>query len=106
MDVFWAAFGGGAAAGVVTLVAVIAGEYIRWAVVQPKLVVSMLFGYVTAKGNTPQVIFQAQNPRVHPITVSTFGYRVRKGKKPMMQVGHQSDLFEFPYEIAGGKSLV
>ena len=106
MDVFWAAFGGGAAAGIVTLVAVIVGEYIRWLVAQPKLIVSMSLGYVTAKGNTLQVIFQAQNPRTHPVTVSTFGYRVRNGKKPMMQVGHQSHLFRFPYEIVGGKSLV
>lgn len=50
MDVFWAAFGGGAAAGVFTLLAVLLGEYIRWQLAQPKLEVSVSLGFFVHGG--------------------------------------------------------
>lgn len=115
MDVFWAAFGGGAAAGVVTLVAVVVGEYIRWRLIQPKLEVSVSLGdlgraeageivIVPRNDNPKKVFFSARNPRTHPVTVVSFGFVVRRGEKRHKQVGHQAG-FGFPYEVAGGKSL-
>ena len=51
------------------------------------------------------VFFEARNPRIHPVTVTTFGFQVRNGENPRMQVGHQRG-FTFPYELAGGKALI
>ena len=127
MDVFWAAFGGGAAAGVVTLVAVIVGEYVRWRLDQPKLVVSMALGriytmegthqqavqerYKFQKDETPAVILQAQNIRSHPVTITTLGYVAQKKGilkrqtlrtfqfHPQYTFGHK-----FPYTIPPGGS--
>ena len=45
-SVFWAAFGGGAAAGIFTLVAVIVAEWIRWFMDRPLVKVNVGFGYV------------------------------------------------------------
>lgn len=99
-----------------TLLAAIVGEYIRWRLMQPKLVVSVTLGDIGRTGdggiavvptnNKPSIVFlEARNPRIHPVTVTSFGFEVRNGKNSRMQVGHQSG-FTFPYEIAGGKSLV
>ena len=115
MDVFWAAFGGGAAAGIFSVIAVVLGEYLRWRSVQPKLVVSVTLGRlagardidgqlypVQVDDSCETTLFGAQNPRLSSATVMSFGLRARHGEKPVIQVTPQ---FKFPYEIEGGKSL-
>ena len=110
-SIFWAAFGGGAAAGVV--IGVI--ELIRWLTNRPVLKVSVKLGDIiltspnpfSVKGMTVHasyIFFEARNPHHVPITVSGFGlnYKRRKGHKLFIlpQVGSQ-----FPYEVSGGKDL-
>lgn len=105
MNVFWAAFGGGAAAGVVTLLAVVLGEYIRWKLAQPKLVVSVSLGRLyNMNDDAPKVFFDAKNPRIAPITVTSFGYVVRTRERPKAVV-QPPPHYTFPYEITTGKSI-
>jgi len=130
VDVFWAAFGGGAAAGVVTLIAVILGECFRSQIAQPMLVVTMALGRIYTiggtsqpavqerltfcKGETPVVILQAQNTRSKTVTVTTFGFVAQKRRLTFRQ---KTKSFQFqprynfghvlPYTIPpGGSPLI
>lgn len=111
-NIFWAAFGGGAAAGAV--IGVI--ELLRWLSSRPLLKVEVKLGEIfgtfpdlySLKGPLEQasyIFFEARNPHHVPVWVSSFGldYRRPKGKKITIlpQVGYQ-----FPYEVVGGKELV
>lgn len=111
-NIFWAAFGGGAAAGAV--IGVI--ELLRWLNSRPLLKVEVKLGEIVGtfpnlyslKGPLEQasyIFFEARNPHHVPVWISSFGldYRRPKGKRITMlpQVGYQ-----FPYEVVGGKELV
>lgn len=109
--IFWAAFGGGAAAGAV--IGII--ELVRWLSSRPLLKVEVELGEIV--GSFPNLYFhtgspeqasymflKARNPHLVPVTVSSFGfyYKRPKGEKAIVlpQAGYQ-----FPYEVAGGKEL-
>lgn len=111
-NIFWAAFGGGAAAGAV--IGII--ELIRWVSSRPLLKVTVQLGEIfgtfpnvySLKGSPTQasyIFFEARNPHPLPVTVSSFGlnYKRTKGYKITIlpQVG-----YKFPYEVEGGKELV
>lgn len=111
-NIFWAAFGGGAAAGAV--IGVI--ELVRWLSSRPLLKVGVRLGEIggtfpnlySLRGSLEQashIFFEAKNPHHVPVTVSSFGldYERPKGAKITIlpQVGSQ-----FPYEVAGGKELI
>lgn len=104
IDVFWAAFGGGAAAGIVTLVAVLLAEYIRWRLAQPSLQIAvtlgMHFNAIPATFGHIQMFLEARNPSIHSVTVVAFGFALRD--KHMMTIFPYAKL---PYEIAGGQAL-
>ncbi len=112
-DVFWAAFGGGAAAGVFSLLAVVLGELFRLKSGRPKLEVSARLGgvkwdsqgrMVASPRGEKMVYFEAQNQHNFiPVTVTMFGVRFRRAKDPRLQLypNHQ-----FPQNLGAGESLV
>ena len=108
--VFLAAFGGAAAAGVFTLLAVLAAEWFRWFIDRPMLkVVASLgimrgdgFKYV-GSGVAPEKLFlEALNPHTKPVTVSSFGL-LYKSKKTSTLLPQSPGVF--PFQIEGGKSF-
>lgn len=107
-DVFWAAFAGAAAAGLITLIALLTAEWFRWFLDRPLLKVEMSLGHLIAYGNTDskvrQVFLEASNPHSKPVTISTFGLRYKRYKWGTLYVNPQMG-FQFPYQLDGGKSL-
>jgi len=108
-NVFWAAFGGGAAAGIFTLLALLMTEWLRWYIDRPLVRPEMSLGFRVVEGLKPDDTFyaflEASNPHTKAVTLNKFGFRY-KGKEfknsliVTPQVGYQ-----FPYTLAGGKSF-
>jgi len=113
-DVFWAAFAGAAAAGLITLVAVLIAEWFRWFLDRPLVKVKMSLGFLfggtylttpdASKGSNRQVFFEASNPHTKPVTLSGFGLYYKRPKWGFLQVMPQMG-YQFPYQLDGGKSL-
>jgi len=106
-DVFWAAFGGAAAAGVVTLIAVSVAEWYRWFLDRPLVNVEMSLGFLITPGpadKTRQVFLEARNPHTKPVTLSTFGLSFKQDKWGTLYVTPQAG-YQFPYQLDGGKSV-
>lgn len=106
-DVFWAAFGGAAAAGVMTLVAVLLAEWYRWFLDRPLVDVEMSLGFLIGVGSvdkTRQVLLGARNPHTKPVTLSTFGLSYKQDKWGTLNVTPQAG-YQFPYQLDGGKSV-
>jgi hypothetical protein len=107
-DVFWAAFAGAAAAGLITLVAVIIAEWFRWFLDRPLVKVEMTLGFLlTADGKrdeSRQVFLEASNPHTKPVTLSTFGLIYKREKWGKLLITPQFG-YQFPYHLDGGKSL-
>ncbi len=102
-NVFWAAFGGGAAAGIITLFAVIIAEWFRWFLDRPLIRVKTSLGFIT--GNvTRQVIYEAINPHSKPVTLSAFGFLYRREQWGKLFTAPQLG-YQFPYQLDGGKSI-
>ena len=115
-DIFWSAFGGGAGAVSLSVIATALGGYLSWRSRQPSLKVSASLGRLvqgtdgqvyTAPssnrlGNDDQVVFEARNSRTSSVTVVQFGFRLRRVKCSDFQVIPH---LVFPYEIESGKSL-
>jgi len=110
-NIFWAAFGGGAAAGAV--IGVI--ELVRWLTNRPLLKVSVTLGEIggtfpnllSLRGMTEQasyIFFEAINPHHVPVTVSSFGLDYKRPKGSKITILPQGGS-QFPYEVAGGKNL-
>lgn len=110
-NIFWAAFGGGAAAGAV--IAII--ELVRWLSSRALLKVKVELGEIVGSfpnlylhtGSPEQasyVFLKAQNPHLVPVTVSSFGFRYKRPKGMKITVLPQA-FYQFPYEVAGGKEL-
>jgi hypothetical protein len=104
ISVFWAAFGGGAAAGIVMLLV----ELLRWYMDRPLLKVSMTFmltlGHHAIKDNTRFIVLVAKNPHSKPVTVETFGFDYKSKPSWKLQVTPDGS-YQFPYEVKGGQSL-
>lgn len=107
-DVFWAAFGGAAAAGLVTLIALLTAEWFRWFIDRPLVIVKMRLGLIiTSDGSvdkTRQIFLEASNPHTKPVTLSTFGLSYKYRKWGTLYVNPQIG-YTFPFQLDGGKSL-
>ena len=114
-EVFWSAFGGGIAGGMVAALAGLVVEWGRYFFARPHLKVSGTSRYVVTPGtsskligvkndNEIQLILEAANDRHHPITVTGFGIRLKGRNTPGLflipNVG-----FHMPYEILPGRNL-
>jgi len=102
-DVFWAAFAGAAAAGLITLIAVLTAEWFRWFLDRPLVNVKLWPGFITGD-KTRYIFYEAANPHSKPVTLSSFGllFKLKEWGKiqTMPQIG-----YHFPYQLDGGKSL-
>ena len=110
-DVFWAAFGGGAAAGLFTLLAVVTAEWLRWYVDRPLLRVSARLGQLATKGMAGGVemsgkllFLEAVNPHSQQVTVSSFGLSFKQEELGSLWISPQLQ-YPLPYQIGSGKSL-
>lgn len=72
MNEFWAAFGGGAAAGILSITAVGVAEWLRWYLDRPTLRMDLRVGTIT-RVEGPQLIQEGANPHSRPITLTGFG---------------------------------
>lgn len=118
--VFWAAFGGAAAAGLLTLIAVLAAEWFRWFLDRPLVKVSLQLGnlvgvpsdnaisgaprfvYSHFREDVPDHIFlDARNPHTKPVVLSNFGLRYKRKEWGKLQVNPQRG-YQFPYKLDGG----
>jgi hypothetical protein len=105
--VFWAAFGGAAAAGIFTLIAVIGGEWFRWFLDRPLVRVKLSIGYMVSGGQVekaPSILFEAINPHTKSVMLSTFGLSYRHPELGTLYVNPQIG-YQFPYKLEGGTSL-
>lgn len=108
LDIFWAAFGGGAAAGIFTLIALSFAEWLRWFVGRPLLKVSMAFAYARNvpmfQENIPYICLTASNPHSKSVVISSFGFDYKSRPKQKFQIMSDGTC-SFPYEVRGGQSI-
>jgi len=106
-SVFWAAFGGGAAAGIFTFGAMMSIELYRWFIDRPLLRVSVSLGYIYnlpgISSETQYVFIKAANPHSKPVTLSTFGLSFRNRQNRWVIIYPQ--FFSSPYQLDGSKSV-
>jgi len=108
-EVFWAAFGGGAAAGIFTLLAVIVGQWFQWFLDRPLLKIDTRVAYIYDKSGLlanpkeKQLMFHASNPHTKPVTVTSFGISFKRKINGIVVIPQPG--YNFPYEITGGRSL-
>lgn len=106
-NVFWAAFGGGAAAGIITLSAVIIAEWFRWFLDRPLVKVEMSLGFIHTAGEIGterQVFLIARNPHTKPVVLSTFGFSYKQTKWGYLKLNPQAG-YQFPYRLDGQDSI-
>ncbi len=107
-DTFWAAFGGGAAAGIFTLIALLFVEWLRWFLDRPLLKVGMTFAFVYNHPMFQQgiryVCLEAKNPHSKPVTVSRFGLAFKSEAEQRLQM-FPDGTCQFPYEVKGGQAV-
>ena len=105
-DVFWAAFGGGAAAGMVTLVAVMFAEWLRRRSDQPLLNIKASVGLEVGpyRNNDVKIYVTASNPRSKPVTVEGMGISLKGGEGKNMVIFSGPNV-QFPHEIESGKNV-
>lgn len=105
-DVFWAAFGGGAAAGIFTLIALMITEWFKWFLDRPLVKVSFSTGYIISQKDRSDLQFfmRAANPHTRPVTLSSFGLLYSKVKWGKIQVTPQLG-YVLPFQIDAGKSI-
>lgn len=101
--VFWAAFGGGAAAGAFTLLAVLIAEWLRWFLDRPLVRVSVSIGCLV-NDETLHLFVEARNPHSKPVILNTFGLSFKRKEWGTMYVNPQRG-YRFPYTLEGGHSL-
>jgi hypothetical protein len=107
-EVFWAAFGGAAAAGLITLIAVITAEWFRWFLDRPLIKVKMSWGVLVMQDGSVdenrQVILTAANTHNKPVTIESFGLTFKRKQWGSMLLAPQANC-QLPYQLDGGKSL-
>lgn len=105
-NVFWAAFGG-AAAGIITLIALLTAEWFRWFLDRPLVKVEISLGFIHTAGevsNERQVFYEARNTHTKPVVLSTFGLSYKKKEMGKLQVNPQMG-YQFPYKLEGQDSI-
>ena len=116
-NVFWAAFGGGAAAGVVIL----AADWFRWHLDRPLLKVELSLGNMVSDqalfttptpdmANNPLLIFTARNDRIRPVIIASLGMGYSDPKSRLKfwltnRTAMTGDWFQLPYEVTDGKGF-
>ena len=113
-EVFWSAFGGGIAGGIVAALAGLVVEWGRYFFSKPHLEVSGTSSYVVIPGMSSkligikndeiQLILTAANDRQHPITITGFGIRLKGRTTPGLFLT-PNEGFHMPYEILPGHNL-
>lgn len=114
-EVFWSAFGGGIAGGIVAALTGFVVEWSRYFLSKSHLKVSGTSRYLVTPGMSSklietknddeiQLILQAANDRQHPITVTSFGIRL-KGRNTNGLFLIPNEGFHMPYEILPGHHL-
>lgn len=107
-DVFWAAFAGAAAAGLITLIALLIAEWFRWFLDRPLVKVEITLGFwvdgKVRKDRERQIFYEARNPHSKPVTLAAFGVSYKDPEGGKLQVFPQQG-YQFPYQLDGGKSL-
>lgn len=114
-EIFWAAFGGALAAGLVTMVALLAAEWFRWYIDRPLIKVSASLGRAYGgqfESGERHLYLEARNPHSRPVTVSSFGLLYRESRRGWRLRGRPgrlwfrpNDVSRFPNTIDGGQSL-
>lgn len=103
-SVFWAAFGGGAAGGIILVIAM----GIRWFLDRPLVKVGMTFAWIfdhpLFTENTQYISLEAKNPHSKPVTLSTFGFYFKSRARGKLQVLSDGTC-QFPFELEGGKAI-
>lgn len=95
------------AAGIVTLIAVLAAEWYRWFLDRPVVNVRAHLGFVLTPGSvdeTRQVFLEALNPHSKPVTLSSCGFAFRYAEWGNLWVSPVPG-YSFPYQVDGGKAL-
>lgn len=117
-EIFWAAFGGGAAAGVI----VIAADWFRWHLDRPLLKVGLSLGNKVSNqsiitspipnmANDPLLLFFARNNRFRPVFIVSFGLEYSDPKSGFQfwrsdRRAMTGDWFQLPYEVTDGKGFL
>ena len=105
-SIFWAAFGGGAAAGIFTLFAVILAEWLRWRSDRPLLKASLRFAKHFGPGRPSDNLmlsFEARNPHSKTIVVQSFALRLGHAKDNVSNLQIRPNFT--PSELKGGGSI-
>jgi len=106
-NVFWAAFGGAAAAGIITMIALLTAEWCRWFLDRPLVKVEINLGFIHTAGeisNERQVFYEARNIHTKPVVLSTFGLSYKKKELGKLQATPQMG-YQFPYKLEGQDSI-
>ena len=113
-EVFWSAFGGGIAGGMVAALAGLVVEWGRYFFARPHLKVSGTSKFIVTPGISSQsigikndeiqLVLEAVNDRQHPITVTGFGIRLKGKHTRGLFITHNIG-FHMPYEILPGHNL-
>ena len=115
MDIFWAAFGGGVAGGIVAALVGIGVEWVKYLLSKPHLKVTGACRYVVTPGSSSnligiedideiQLILSAANDRQHPTTVTGFGIQLKGKNTPGLFLIPNPGV-HMPYEIMPGQAL-
>jgi hypothetical protein len=100
-DVFWPALGGGIGGGIAILIV----EIFRWYVNKPTVRCKLFPGFrLDNQSKTIQkyLSFEAINPHLTPVTLSSFGLLFKRKEWGKCDVDPK---VPFPYQLDGGKSL-
>lgn len=101
-DVFWAAFGGGAAAGVFTLLALAFAEWLRRFLDRPLVKCELTVGLMLQDSqSTETVFFIARNPHSKSVTLSGCGLTYKRKEWGILTVSPHW----FPHQLDRGKSF-
>lgn len=106
-DVFWAAFGGAAAAGLMTLLAVIIAEWFRWFLDRPLVRCELATGFVLhplIQDRTQYIYYSAANPHSKVVTLAEFGLIYKRKEWGKLAEVPQTG-YDLPYQLEGGKSF-
>jgi hypothetical protein len=108
-DVFWAAFGGGAAAGIFTLLAVLSTEWFRDFLNRPRIGTKLMFAQIIShahanRDSTQYLSFEAANAKDKPVTLSSYGLMFKRRKSDLLHV-IPSPVTTFPIRLESRDSI-
>lgn len=106
-DLFWAAFGGGAAAGVFVILAVAIGEWVRWFLDRPLVRLEVRLGFVFGDAaGVHYVFFEASNPHSRPVILQGVGLTYKREREATISILPAELSKLFPYQLDGGRLLI